>query len=235
MSDLVTYELADGLATLTMDDGKVNAMSIPMLRAVHAAFERAEKDEAIVVLTGREGIFSAGFDLRVFQQGPEATLEMLQLGAELTDRLLRFPRPVVTACNGHAYPMGAFLMLSADLRLGAAGPFRIGMNEVSIALTVPRFAVVLAQHRLAPTHFHRAVVLSEMFEPEDAVAAGFLDRVVPADELLARAREAARDLARLDRTAHTNTKLRTRAATLDALREAIDRELTPEQARAAVS
>jgi enoyl-CoA hydratase len=230
MTARVRYALADGVATITMDDGKVNALSGALLGEVHDAFRQAEKDDAIVLLTGRPGIFSAGFDLSVFQQGPGPTLEMLRAGAELTEAILSFPRPVVTACNGHGYPMGAFLMLSADLRFAADGSFRIGMNEVQIGLTVPSFAVVLARYRLNAAYFHRTVALGEMFSPEEAITAGFIDHVVPEEELLKASLEAAHALARCDRTAHEATKLRIRAGVLRELRDAIETELLQENA-----
>src|ERR1022692_3605639 len=125
MSGLATYELDGRIATITMDDGKVNAFSIPMLRAVHAAFDRAERERAVVVLTGRENYFSAGFDLNVFAGGGDDVLEMLTLGATLAERVLSFATPVVTACSGHAIAAGAFLPLSADARIGVDGPFQI--------------------------------------------------------------------------------------------------------------
>ena len=224
MSELVSYSLADGIATLAMDDGKVNAMSVPMLRVLHACFDRAEADGAVVLLTGRPGIFSAGFDLKVFPQGPAATVAMLRLGATLAQRILSFPFPVVTACSGHAYPAGAFLMLSADRRIGCAGDFRIGMNEVSIGLTLPLFAVEIARQRLTPAYFQRTVT-GEMFGPDEAVVAGFLDEVVPAGELAARGREVAQSLAAIDLKAHATTKLRVRGACLAALQGAIESEL----------
>ncbi len=224
MSSLVSYELADGVATLTMDDGKVNAMSIAMLDTLHERFERAESDRAVVLLTGRDGIFSAGFDLKVFPQGPEPTRTMLRLGATLAERVLSFPFPVVTACTGHAYPMGAFLMLSADRRLGAAGEFRIGLNEVAIGLTLPLFAVEIARQRLAPAYFQRAVV-GDLYGPDEAVVAGFLDEVVAPGELARRSREVASALTAIDYEAHAATKRKLRAAALDALRDAIAREL----------
>lgn len=226
MDDLVRYELSDGIATIAMDDGKVNAMSIAMLRALHGAFDRAEADRCVVLLTGREGIFSAGFDLTAFTRGREATLEMLRSGALLAHRVLAFPTPVVTACAGHAYPMGAFLMLSADLRFGAAGPFRIGLNEVAIGLTLPWFAIEITRQRLTPAYFQRSVTAA-MYPPEEAAVAGFLDHVVPPDELAARSREAAIALGKLDMKAHAESKLRLRAQALDALRAAIDSELSP--------
>src|ERR1700730_12827466 len=153
MSNPATYELDGRIATIRMDDGKVNAFSVPMLRAIHAAFDRAERDRAVLVLTGREGCFSAGFDLNVFARGGEEILEMLTLGATLAERILSFPTPVVGACTGHALPAGAFLLLSSDCRVVVEGPFRIGLNEVRIGMTVPWFAIEIARQRLHPAHF----------------------------------------------------------------------------------
>jgi enoyl-CoA hydratase len=224
MSDLTTYERNDGIARIKMDDGKVNALGIPMLRELHAAFDRAEEDEAIVILTGREGRFSAGFDLRVFSDTPEQLPEMLILGANLCERILAFPRPVVTACTGHGVAAGCFIQLSADLRLGVDGPFQIGLTEVKIGLTMPRFVIELARSRLTPSHFDRAVNSAVLYAPADAVGAGFLDRVVSAEELQPAALEAARELAGLNAEAHKATKLKSRAGLIDAVHGAIEDE-----------
>ena len=227
MSDLLTYSRDDRVASITLDDGKVNALSIPMLREIHAALDQAEADGAVVALGGREGYLSAGFDLRVFREDPENLPEMLRLGATLCERLLSFPTPVVVACSGHAIAAGSFLLLAADARIGVEGPFKIGLNEVRIGLTMPLFVVELARHRLAPAHFDRAVISAVMYEPGDAVTAGFLDRVVaPAD--LAEARAAmTEELAGLNPEAHAATKLRARGAALTALRAAIEAEFPP--------
>jgi enoyl-CoA hydratase len=227
MTELASYERNGPIATIAMDDGKVNALSVPMLRDLHAAFDRAERDGAVVVLTGRDGCFSAGFDLNVFAAGGEQVLEMLTLGATLAERILSFPRPVVTACSGHAIAGGAFLPLSADVRIGVEGPFQIGLSEVRIGMTVPWFAIEIARQRLHPAHFDRAVVGAAMYSPADAVNAGFLDRIVTAGELRSASLRAAEALAELDPAAHAATKLRARARALEAVRRAIETELTP--------
>ncbi len=229
MSELASYELDGRIATITMDDGKVNAFSIPMLQAVHAAFDQAERDGAVVVLTGRESYFSAGFDLKVFASGDvERVVEMLRLGATLAERILGFPTPVLAACNGHAVAAGSFMLLAADLRIGTEGPFRLGLNEVKIGLTMPWFAVELARQRLQPAAFSRAVVNATMYGPADALSAGFLDRVVGEGELRAASIQEAAELAELNAAAHTATKLRARAGALAAVRSAIETELTAE-------
>lgn len=229
MSEPVNYELRDRVAAITLDDGKVNALSIPTLEALHTALDRAEADEAVVLLSGREGYLSAGFDLKVFQDQPELIVEMLTLGATLSERILGFPTPVLAAASGHAIAAGSFLLLAADLRIGAEGPFKIGLNEVQIGLTLPLFAVELARQRLSPAAFNRGLVTATMYGPEDAVAAGFLDRVVPAAELEASAAEAAAQLATLDFAAHKATKLRVREGALRAVRAGIDTELRANQ------
>jgi enoyl-CoA hydratase len=222
VSTLATYRLEDGIGAIAMDDGKRNVLSLELFRQLSDAFARAEADRAVVVLRGREGAFSAGFDVRTLRDGGADAHAMVRAGFELAARMLAFPRPIVVACTGHAIAMGAFLLLAGDYRLGAAGEFKIGANEVAIGITMPFFGVEICRQRLAPAHFHRAVINAEIYRPEDAVAAGFLDRVVPASELEDVSRTVAGALAGLDQTAHAATKLRARAGALDAVRAAIE-------------
>jgi enoyl-CoA hydratase len=225
MTEILRYELSGPLATITMDDGKVNCMSLRMQAELNRALDQAEKDGAAVVLTGREGVFCGGFDLGTFMQGGESLYRMLKGGAELAARVMAFPRPVVTACSGHSVAMGAFLAMSADARIGAAGPFKIVCNEVAIGLTLPRFGIEIVRHRLAPSHFNRALINAETYSPEAAVEAGFLDRVVPAADLLVEATRVANSLTQLNAKAHAETKLLVREHALGALRAAIESEL----------
>jgi enoyl-CoA hydratase len=221
---LVSYQLDDGVASIAMDDGKVNVLSLPMQAELNAALDQAAADGAVVVLTGRDGRFSAGFDLATLNAGGPDGLAMLRGGFELAVRLLSFATPVVIACNGHTIAMASFLLLSGDLRIGAAGPFKITANEVAIGLTLPTAAVELCRARLTPAAFNRATTLSEVFSPEEAVTAGFLDRVVPATDLTDAAHTAAVGLATLNMDAHARTKQRVRAQALAAVQAAIDAE-----------
>jgi enoyl-CoA hydratase len=193
-----------------------------MFAQLNAAFDRAAQDRSVVVLAGREGVFSAGFDLRTLGAGGADAHAMVRMGFELAERVLSFPAPVVVACGGHALAMGVFLVLAGDYRVGALGPFRIGANEVAIGITMPFFGVEICRQRLSPAHFHRAVINAEIYGPEDAVAAGFLDRVVPAADLHEAARGAAADLGKLDAGVHAASKLRARRHALQAVRAAIE-------------
>jgi enoyl-CoA hydratase len=221
MQSLVRYQLAESVATITMDDGKVNVLSPDMLTEVNQALDRADSDGAVVVLAGREGVFAAGFDLAVLRGGGPAATRMLLAGFDLAERVLSFPRPVLIACTGHAIAMGAFLLLSGDYRIGAAGPYKITANEVAIGLTMPRTAVEICRQRLAPAHFNRATILAEPFQPDTAAEAGFLDRVCEPQEFWNAVRGVAAELAKLDMDAHKATKLRVRKAALASIRAAL--------------
>ena len=217
MTSLVRYDCEDSIATLTMDDGKVNVLSPQMLDELQGALDRAEQEAGVVVLTGRDGRFSGGFDLAILQGGDKAAIDMLDAGFALAERLLRFPKPVVAACNGHAIAMAAFLLNSVDYRVGAKGAYRITANEVAIGLTMPRAAVEICRQRLTPAHLHRAVSLAEVYSPAGAAEAGFLDEVVEPSGLAATARARAALLLTLDPAAHAATKLRTRQQALGAV------------------
>ena len=211
---LVNYHLDDVVATITMDDGKVNALSPAMQVEINKALDQAEGDGAVVVLTGRDGVFSAGFDLGVIRGGGDDAVSMVRGGFDLAHRLLSFPTPVVVACTGHAIAMGVFLLLSGDYRVGAEGPYKLVANEVAIGMTLPRAAIEILRQRVAPAHFNRAAILAEIYTSANAVEAGFLDRVVEPSEVVAVSREMALGFSKLDISAHAATKRRLREQTL---------------------
>ena len=222
MSDLVPYTLVDGVATITLSNGKVNALSPQVIADINAALDQAEKDQAVVILTGQAGILSGGYDLKVMKTGLEATRDMVAAGSALTLRMLAHPQPIIVACPGHAVAKGAFLLLACDYRIGVEGAFQIGLNEVKIGMTMHQVGIALARDRLTPAAFQRSVINAEMFGPQAAMAAGFLDQIVPADALMATALAMAQQLSQLNMTAHTQTKRKARKVLLDTLAAAIE-------------
>ena len=221
MSELISYHLEDGIATLTLSNGKVNAISPDVIGAFNAALDQAVTDRAVVIITGQPGILSGGYDLKVMTAGPKEAVSLVTAGSTLARRLLAHPFPVIVACPGHAVAKGAFILLSADYRIGVDGPFSIGLNEVQIGMTMHHAGIELARDRLRKSAFHRSVINGEMFDPQGAVDAGFLDKVVTAEELQGAALAAARQLKKINMTAHKNTKLKVRKALLDTLDAAI--------------
>lgn len=221
MSELISYHLEDGIATLTLSNGKVNAISPDVIAAFNAALDQAVTDRAIVIITGQPGILSGGYDLKVMTAGPKEAVSLVTAGSTLARRLLSHPFPIIVACPGHAVAKGAFILLSADYRIGVDGPFSIGLNEVQIGMTMHHAGIELARDRLRRSAFHRSVINGEMFDPQSAVDAGFLDKVVSAEELQGAALAAARQLKKINMLAHKNTKLKVRKALLEALDNAI--------------
>jgi len=187
MSDLISYQLEDGIATLTLNNGKVNAISPDVIVAFNAALDQAVQDRAVVIITGQPGILSGGYDLKVMTSSPQNAVALVTAGSTLARRMLAHPYPIIVACPGHAIAKGAFILLSADYRIGVEGPFNIGLNEVQIGMTMHHAGIELARDRLRRSAFHRSVINGEIFNPEGAMDAGFLDKVVPAEQLMATA------------------------------------------------
>jgi enoyl-CoA hydratase len=225
MTALIEIKEEPQYCFIQMDDGKANALSFDMLAQMSSALDQAEQSGKVVIIGGRPGKFSAGFDLSVMVQGGDAMFDLLRAGAALSRRLLNFEAPVILAVSGHALAMGALLLLSADYRIGIHGSYKIGLNEVAIGMTLPYFGVELAKARLATTHVNRAVGLAQVYDAAGAVEAGYLDEAVNEDKLLPRAIALAEQLSGLNMDAHKHTKGRVREDLNVALDAAFDKEL----------
>jgi enoyl-CoA hydratase len=220
-NEAVRYELTDRVAVITLDDGKANAVSPRVITALNAHLDRAEGEAAAVLLCGRPGRFSAGFDLTVMTGGLDDMRDLVTTGGELLLRIYAFPRPVVAACTGHALALGALLLLASDRRVGARGDYKIGLNEVAIQLPLPIFGMELARDRLSKRHFTQATSQARIYDPETAMDAGYLDATEDADKLPAAALQLARGLSALPHPAFRETKRRERGATIDYIRRTL--------------
>ena len=225
MPELVRFSLSGSVARLDFDDGKANVISPASLAAFHAALDRAEKEAGAVCLLGRAGRLCAGFDLAVMRSGPQAMRELVSAGAELCLRMAVCPLPIAIGCTGHALAAGALLLLSADARIGARGDFKIGLNEVAIGMALPIFAYELARERLSKRHLLRAAAQAELYAPDAAVDAGFLDSVCEPAELPVAALAEARRLAALPQPAFARTKQSLRGGMVSSLRATLAEDM----------
>lgn len=222
MTELVRYKIAEGIATIEMDDGKANALSTAMWDQLGAALDCAEEAGAIVILKGRSGIFSGGFDLKELSQGPQQAVQLVDNGSKMARRLLAFPTPVIAVSTGHCIAMGAFLMLGCDYRLGVSGDFKIGLNETLIGMTMHHFGIELARYRLPLNYYSRCVINAELLTPESAVCAGFYDEVIAPEKLDARAADIASEMTKLNLSAFAATKRKSREQLFELLDRAIE-------------
>lgn len=216
------YQLNEHTAFLRIDDGKANAVGHNFLDEVNAGLDRAESEAKAVVLRGREGMFSAGFDLKEFQKGPQATVALVRRGFELLHRLYSYPLPVVAACSGHGVALGAFILLSCDTRLGVEGDFRITLPETAISMDLPPLLMALVTSRISKRHITRAAIQAEIYTPQAAIDAGFLDEVVAVKDLDSRAQTIASKLAELPQKFYARNKLAARSAPLAAMQDFLD-------------
>jgi len=222
---LVSYTFADGVSTIKLDDGKANVMSVKMLSGINQALDQAEAAGGVVIITGRDGMFSGGFDLGVFKAGDKDEIyTMLSSGARLAQRLLSFPLPTICACSGHAIAMGIFTLLSTDYRIAINGDSKFAANEVAIGMTVPHFAIETLRQRLTPLQLNKAVNFAYYFSAKEALQAGIVDELTSAEELQATAMARASDALKLDAKAHKDSKLRMRENLLATMENAIDRD-----------
>jgi len=222
MTEPVRYELRGKTALVTLDDGKANALSPAVIEGVNKAFDQAAAEAKAVVLTGRPSKFCAGFDLRVMMSGPDNAKALVVSGGELFMRIYEHPQPVVMAVTGHALAGGALLAATGDTRIGIPGGFKIGLNEVANGMPVPILAQELARDRLHPTELTASVLQAKIYDPEGAVAAGWLDRLVDPEALEETALEEAKRLSKLPLRAYALTKKSLRGRMIQYVRDTID-------------
>ena len=225
MNEFVTYQSEENYAIITINNGKANAISHEVIAGLNDCLDKAENEDKIVILTATNEIFSGGFDLKVMTKSPESAIELVTKGSQLSLRMLSFPKPIIIACNGHAIAKGAFLLLSADYRIGIEGDFKIGLNEVMIGMTMHNAGIAIAKSRLSEVYLNRSVNNAEIFTSKEAIDAGFLDKIVPKEYLLSTAIKVAEMSAKLNKKAHAETKLRVRKTHLETLEKAIELDL----------
>ena len=212
---MLSYQIIGDVAVITLDDGKANAVSHAFVDALTEGLDRAEQEAKAVVLCGRAGVFSAGFDLKEIAKGPAESKALVDRGATLLLRLFSFPMPVVAASAGHAIAAGALLMLAADTRIGAAGEGKYGLNETAIGMSLPPFGLQIGLCRISKRHQTEAIIQATLYGPEAAKSAGFLDAVVPSGSLNQEAMAAATALAELPTAAYATMKLDVRRQYID--------------------
>jgi enoyl-CoA hydratase len=204
---LATLSQDEDVSIITLDDGKANVFSPSMISAVNKCLDDVPTEKGSLIITGRTGMFSAGFDLKIISAGDmAATKEMSLNGFKLLSRIFSFPRPVLAACSGHGIALGTFLLCCCDYRIGVKGEFLVGANEMRTNMVIPIPILELIKFRIAQPHKYRAVLGAEMYSIENAIDAGIIDEIVEADDLMDTALTKAKDLATLGHPSYTLTK-----------------------------
>ena len=208
MSDrIATLTSKDDISIITLDDGKANVFSPKMIQDVNQCLDKVPTESGALIITGREGMFSAGFDLKIISAGDiQATMDMSLSGFKLLSRIFSFPRPILAACSGHGIALGTFLLCCCDYRVGVKGDFMIGANEMRTNMVIPIPILELISHRVTASHKYRAILGAEMYSIQDGVEAGLIDEIVDSKDLMEAAMLKAKDLASMGHPSYTLTK-----------------------------
>ena len=204
---IATLKKEYNISTITLDDGKANVFSSEMSKQVNACLDQVETESGCLIITGKEGMFSAGLDLKTIQGGDIEKIQEMSVSAfKLLARIFSFPRPVIAACSGHGIALGTFLLCCCDYRIGVKGEFMLGANEMRTNMVIPTPILELIKFRVNDSHKYRAVLGAEMYSLTDAQDAGLIDEVVNQDELISVAIEKAKDLATMGHPSYSLTK-----------------------------
>ena len=224
MTDQLATLTSEGdVSIITLNDGKANVFSPEMSKTISSLLDEVPDNKGSLVITGRPGIFSAGFDLKIISSGDaSAVSSMIKTGFTLLARVYNFPRPVIAACSGHGVALGAFLLCCADYRIGAKGQFIVQANETRNNMSIPTPILEISKTRISKTHWYRAILNAEAYPIEKAIEPGYLDEVVEAESLMTRAMEVANDLATLGHPHYKITKNLDQKDTLKRIHDAID-------------
>ena len=208
MSDkIATLTSKDDISIITLDDGKANVFSPKMIQDVNECLDKVPTESGALIITGRDGMFSAGFDLKIISSGDmQATMDMSLSGFKLLSRIFSFPRPILAACSGHGIALGTFLLCCCDYRIGVKGDYMIGANEMRTNMVIPIPILELISHRVTASHKYRAILGAEMYSIQDGVEAGLIDEIVDSKDLMEVAMLKAKDLASMGHPSYTLTK-----------------------------
>lgn len=223
MEKLATLESKEDVSIITIDDGKANVFSKNMIDAFNECLDNVPTDKGSLIITGREGMFSAGFDLKVISSGDiEKIRDMTLNGFKLLARIFSFPRPVLAACSGHGIALGTFLLCCCDYRIGIKGEYMVGANEMRTNMVIPTPILELIKFRVTQSYKYRAVLGGEMFALEDATKTGIIDEITESNNLMNTAMEKAKDLSTMGNPSYSLTKELFIAETLKKINDAID-------------
>ena len=216
---MITMEIKDGIAVITMQHGKANALDIEFCQAMTVLFAqlRGKAEIQAVVLTGQAGMFSAGVDLkRLSAGGADYVTRFLPTLHALYDAVFFFPKPVIAAINGHAIAGGAVLAACADRRIMTAGTGKIGITELQVGVPLPALAFEIVRATVPSRYLSEFALGAGTYATAEALAKGWVDEVVEGRELMPRALRLAQLHAAVSPEAFAQTKTQIRQPVADA-------------------
>ena len=207
--DFVQTSKKDGIATVTLARGKVNALNEPMIEELECQFEDLAKDNAVkaVILTGRGKFFSFGFDIPEFLSYPKDDfVRYLITFADFYRDLFLFPKPVVAALNGHAIAGGCMLAVASDCRIMVPEKAKIALNEITFGASVFAGIAEILRFCVGSKNAESILYSGSLYSPREAQHLGLIDQIEAPESLLPAATIIAEDLAQKNAAAFKSIK-----------------------------
>jgi len=221
---IATLSQENDISIIKLDDGKANAFSYEMLSQVNELLAKVPRDSGALVITGRENLFSGGFDLKTLATGDtEKITKMVQLGYRLLLELYSFDRPIIAAVSGHSIALGLFVTCSADYRIAVDGQYVCQANEVRNNMDIPTQIMEILKARVNKNYFYSAVFHADAYSVQDSIAVGYIDEVVSKNKFMDRVMEKAKELATLPHPFYANTKKSAQDEVRQKISDAIDK------------
>ena len=218
-------EYRDGIAVVTLNRGTANALNTEMIKELSDLFLELRADAIVkgAIITGKDNFFSAGLDiLEIIDYNEDQSRVFWKAFAHMMTTLVEWPKPLISAINGHSPAGGCIIAITADFRYMAEGNFKIGLNEVAVGIVVPMPVYKLFAMWVGARNAYQALIQGKMVSPAEALQYGLVDGLFPQDQVLAQAEAAMRQLIKLEPGTYTRTKLNLRADIIQALKNDFD-------------
>ncbi len=199
----------NGLATITLSRGKVNALNEPMVEQINSCFDDLEQDSAVkaIILTGQGKFFSFGFDIPEFLgYSKESFLRYLTKFTSLYSRMFLYPKPIIAALNGHTIAGGCMLALACDYRIMVTEKAKISLNEINFGSSVFAGCVEMLRYCVGSKNAEKVLFSGAMYSAEVASELKLVDQTTSYENLKQEAIRVAKDFAAKDHAAFRSMK-----------------------------
>jgi Delta3-Delta2-enoyl-CoA isomerase len=213
----IKVNIKDKIAVLSLNRGKSNAINAEMVAELNQMVKNIENDDSIagLILTGKDGFFSAGLDLIELYNYDEETIKKFWIDfLDLITTLVSFKKPMIAAISGHSPAGGCVLALCCDYRIMAEGKFIIGLNEVPIGIIIPESIFHLYSFWLGQANAYRFLLEGKLMHTQQALSTGLIDEVVNPESILHAAERKMLTYIKLERNAWQQSKKNMRAELL---------------------